>query len=68
MAEKDEANLGGESTDRRKFLAGVAAATVAAGASEAYAAPIQDAGKSRTENGCRGRRSAPQNSRRGHRN
>ncbi|MEK6261269.1 MAG: hypothetical protein AABP62_21925 [Planctomycetota bacterium] len=48
MAEKDEANLGGESTDRRKFLAGVAAATaatVAAGASEAYAAPIEDAGK-----------------------
>ncbi|MEK6261859.1 MAG: hypothetical protein AABP62_24945 [Planctomycetota bacterium] len=48
MADKNEANLGGESTDRRKFLAGVAAATaatVAAGASEAYAAPIEDAGK-----------------------
>jgi len=45
MADKNEADVGGESTDRRKFLAGVAAATVAAGASEAYAAPTQVTGK-----------------------
>lgn len=45
MADKNEADLGGPGTDRRNFLAGVAAATVVVTGSDALASPTQTAGK-----------------------